>query len=80
MKNYRSQVHRFLGRCLEVSFLNPFENGIKFQNKLFQKDLEPLPKPNPKYMGGGGGAEMLPPPAPYPPVLKIPSNRPGQIG
>ena len=40
------------------NFMNPFEYGKSFLDKLFTKDLEPQPKPNPKYIGGG--ADMPP--------------------
>ena len=38
--------------------MNPFEYGKSFLDKSFTKDLEPQPKPNPKYIGGG--ADMPP--------------------
>ena len=53
MKNYKSQVHRFLGRGLEVNFLNPFENGKTFQDKLFPKRFGTLTQTKPQiHMGG----------------------------
>ena len=52
MKNYKSQVHRFLGRGLEVNFLNPFENGKTFQDPA---DLE-IHSSTTTTLASGGGA------------------------
>ena len=73
MKNYKSQVHRFLGRGLEVNFLNPFENSKTFQDKLFPKRFETLTQTKPEIHKGDRYAAR-------PLDLKISSNRSEQIG